>query len=454
MIYFREARLILTLIICIGLVVGCSSASPKAEELSGHVKIMFSSQDFFDRSYGNLFNSKFPGIHVEVTSTNGSRSSDGIDPNKVLDDYIDREQPDVLVLNQSQFQHLASNGRLEELEIMVAEKDFMQEDILPSVLRRLRGFGEGKLFGLSPTFSGTAIYYNQDLFEQYGVQLPQDKLTWPEMLDISKRFPVNEPNEDSVFGFTWGTNDPYSLALPIGINQGLDFADPNRQKLVLDSPSWTEIFNYTTEAFKLGTIYTTELASKVGLDTSDQLRSDSFIMGKTAMTLGGPELGHLIDRAKKEVNQYESFKWGILSEPIDPSNPSYGTISLNQIYCVRADSPNKDAALELIKFINSDSVAKMDSRIKKGNLQSRTKYNSNKEGISYDPFYTLEIREQSRYITMPIGFNEPFNKLASKELKKVVDGKTSLEDAVNHIQSEGQIILDTVNLKAKVDKDS
>ncbi|MDG0873339.1 extracellular solute-binding protein [Paenibacillus thiaminolyticus] len=46
------------------------------------------------------------------------------------------------------------------------------------------------MYGLSPTFVSSAVYYNKDLFEQYGVTPPQDKMTWEQLLDLAARFPV------------------------------------------------------------------------------------------------------------------------------------------------------------------------------------------------------------------------------------------------------------------------
>ncbi|WP_181438857.1 ABC transporter substrate-binding protein [Paenibacillus sambharensis] len=414
---------------------------------------MFWDEEQFFREYGNLFNTLYPDIEIEVADTDSLSRGAGIDPNTALDEYIEREQPDVLVLDKVQYKHLALDNRLLDLEHILQVEEFHAEDLLPSALRLLRNMGGGTLKGLSPIFSGSAIYYNKDLFDKHQISPPSGKLTWRELLELALRFPADGQGADRTFGFEWGSSDPFDLGLVIGIRQGLDFADHSREKLVMNSPRWREILSITTEAFKSGAIHTPEHLEKQELADSNLARNP-FVTGKIAMALAGPELGYSLGQAKQLISGYTSFNWGMIAEPIDPQNPDYGSITLRGIYAVREDSQNRDAAVKLVEFINSDQMAKASSRTDSWNLQTRTKYNKNSDGVSYEPFYALDIQEQPFYISMPPTFSGPFMKLASSELRKVVNGEQDIEEAIREIQLKGQEELDKAHLVERMAEDS
>jgi len=66
---------------------------------------------------------------------------------------------------------------------------------------RERGVG-GKLYGLAPTFNSKALFYNVDLFGEYGIDPPTDSMSWEEVLNLARRFPKDGDPETKAYGLT------------------------------------------------------------------------------------------------------------------------------------------------------------------------------------------------------------------------------------------------------------
>ena len=454
------------------LIAGCNSGggdkpSKTLKELGkdekASIKVVYWDKSYFFQQYGNLFSAKFPNIDIEVVTMRGFYDS-GKDPDEEFQKLVDEEKPDVLLFNSpDQFEKWANDGKLYQLDDVIRQDKFDIENILPNVVEQIKAKGNGNIYGLTPSFYGQALFYNKDLFEKHGVPLPKNKMTWNEVLDLAKRFPKDGQGDNRIYGFAQNASFAfgdkkqvaYQMMNSIGATSGLSFVDPDKGAVTMQSDGWKEALLMTVEALKSGAVFA---GNDEKFDPNKPVmmdeRKDLFATGKVAMTVEGSYMISSLQRAKETMKDVTPVNWDIVTVPVDPKNPEVSnSVFLSGLFAVNANSSNPRAAWELVKYINSDEMAKLLTKSEDGAMLSRTAYVKEREGRSMEPFYMLKMNESSLYKNfnkVPGGFHQPFNELAGNEIQSVIEGKKSVDDALKTMQEKGQ----EAYIKAKQEQDA
>ncbi|MFD1179378.1 ABC transporter substrate-binding protein [Paenibacillus puldeungensis] len=441
---------------CTLLFAGCSSTPSKKAEQPSSLKVMFHDENYFFQQYGDLFTMKNPNIEIQVISTNSMYNGEVKDYKKAFDEFVEKEQPDVIMLNQENYTEYASNGKLTELDTLIQRDKYNTENIYPALLEQLKEQGGGKLYGLAPTFYGSAIFYNVDLFKKYGVEIPHDGMTWQELLDTARRFPTDGDEKTRIYGF----GEQYSmqindLAQSIASTEGLKAINPDTLKVTINTDSWKKAYQMAIDAIDSKAVYNPKDNFNGG-PMEEYYKSQPFIMGRMAMTMGSSyDLQNYKD-AKTAIKDYKPFELGIVAGPVDPAAPDITrNTGVGELFAIRANSPNTDAAWEFIKFINGDEFAKVKSRSMSNGLLSRMGYSTEYDGHSLEAFYKLkpDMKGSEWYGSekIPNEFYDQYRPLLEKEIGLVVDKKKSLDEALKTIQEQGQAALDKA-IKEKASK--
>ena len=110
------------------------------------------------------------------------------------------------------------------------------------------------LYGLAPRFYSSALFYNIDLFEEYGIEPPAQSMNWTDLLQLAQRFP-NGDESDPVYGFNMHEYSNYSQLLQtIAATEGLSFIDSETMKMTFNTESYRRIFQSVVEVYESGTI--------------------------------------------------------------------------------------------------------------------------------------------------------------------------------------------------------
>lgn len=438
------------LTLCSGLLLaGCTSGPAKKVEQQSSIKVMYHDESYFFQQYGDLFTMKHPNINIEVVSTQGLyRSGNGeTDYEKAFKELVEKEQPDVLMLNTGNFETFASEGKLQEIDTLIGRDKYDTETIYPGLLDLLKEKGEGKLYGLSPSFYGTVIYYNADLFEKYGVEIPHDGMTWQEIMDTARRFPTEGDEKTRVYGYgnQYGGMTLDNLASQISRTQGLQLINADTMKLTLNTDSWKQVYKLALDGIESNAIYNPK-SGFTGGTMEEYYQSQPFLMGRMAMTVESSYLLQNMKEAKNSIKDYKPFKIGMAAGPVDPALPDKTRdLYFNEVFSIRANSPNVDAAWEFIKFINGEEYAKVKSRTMNNGLLSRMGFSKEFDGQSLDVFYKLKpvADDSNRNMDkIPSDFYAQYQPIVDRELGLVKDKSKSLDEALKTIQDEAQVALD------------
>lgn len=408
---------------------------------------MYHSENFFYQDYGDMFQTKYP-TEIEVIETQNLNLESGKDALKLA---IEETKPDILLLSSEQYEQFGIDGLLVDLEPLIKKDQYDIDDINPSVIEFLKGKGNGKLYGLSPRFYANALYYNKDLFQKHGVEPPHDNMTWEEILNLAQQFPVDPSSNDKIYGFGTPLADTtVGIANRIAYTQGLITVNTKTMKVNLTTDSWKAIWDLALRSSSSGAVYLPEQSFSAS-SLEDYYRSIPFLMGKMAMVVDDSSMLQNLKDAKKSVKDFKDFQLGVVTGPVDPMNrDSSRDTELSEIFAIRSDTPNLEAAWDFIKFINGGDYAKIKFRVLDGTLPSRMDSIQSYGENEIKPFYTLRpiaVNHDSEN-RIPARFDAQLKELEQLEIKKVEKKEISLEEALNRIESEGQFILDQELKKA------
>lgn len=484
----RRVRITGALAGCLAIVLALSACSSGGKDKGafakldrddkGSLKVAFFNEQAFYMQYGNAYQAMFPNVEVEVVSTESVFRAD--DQVAAMEELLDREQPDVAYLNETQYTALSKHGKLYDLDPVIKQEEFDIDSFQPAVIELLRAKGEGKLNGLTPTFSSQALYYNKDAFDQHGIPYPTDGMSWDEVLKLAARFPAVKEGDDSYYGLTQpsSTDDPFYLIRTIGEAKGLTYADGDAGTVSIGSPEWKAIFQSVVDGYKSGSVTMPgrgedeshgglRVMRRIGGGDVVSFGPDSirFQSGQAAMAVDssmlmdrmedmGKQTGGSVrmtvpdskddkggDAKKPVLKLFKSFEWDVVTIPTDPALPEVnGSLSLGNVLSISATSKNLSAAWELLKYANGEQLAKSSTQMGFG-LPARTAHKKEVEGKNVDAFYTYGVNTQKMLQSLPSGFETEFAKLASDHIKKVVDGSETLDAALATLQTQGQDML-------------
>lgn len=417
------------------------------------IKVMYYDERSFFSQYGMLFSAMYPNITVEVVSTQSIRYEEGVDMEAERAKFIEEEQPDVMMLSQQEYKEMAAEGKLYDLEPVIAQDKFDTESYLPGLIDLLKDSGGGKLYGLAPSFYSQAVFYNKDLFDQYGVPYPTDRMSWSDLLALAQRFPTDGSAEDRVYGLKAGySSDLYELGSQMGQTLGLKMFNPEKEQVTVHTDAWRDVYEQSLAALQSNALYDESMNQEGGMSYStyeDYLLGNPFISGRLAMTI---ESLYIMDEIKSAADYFRTEpdkviqNWAMVTMPVNPQNPDYGTsVSLSEIFAINGQSPNVRAAWEFVKYVSGDEYARVSSlQGLSGQLSTRTTALKDEEGRNLAALYALKPSLSDFYEDfekLPGEFYSRFYPLAAEELKLAQEGTKSVDEALASLQEKAQTAL-------------
>ncbi|MFL1674738.1 ABC transporter substrate-binding protein [Paenibacillus dendritiformis] len=453
------------LVITAAMLSGCFGEKQVLEELgadgAGTLKVVYADEESFYSRYGNAFQVKYPGIEIEVVSWGEMhrelRDKDDADMKAERLEFLRKHKPDVVIVSLDEMGEMAQEGKLYNLDAVIAQEKFDLEGYMPGLIDMIRGKGSGSLYGLAPEFGTSAIYYNADLFREHHIDPPRHQMTWEELLELSSRFKGLGSRENQIAGYYERNGKPDQLLLRMADAYALRLFDAKGEKLMFETDGWKRAMKLAADSIRNQSAY---MQPPIEDEQGNLLwGSDSlFFQGKAAMIM--EETWFMSDLKHRPAwdKEAKSFDWGIVTAPVDPASPdSSPYVRLHQVFAIAADSPNKRAAWEFVKFVNGPDTAKANSRKTRETLPTRIHLVEEIDGKSLEAFYLLRPRAQSKSIWDDFNLGLPrareffweFRMMLSREMEAVIGEKKTVDEAAAAVQAEGQAVLRKVREEEK-----
>ncbi|CAG7643898.1 hypothetical protein PAESOLCIP111_04574 [Paenibacillus solanacearum] len=398
----------------------------------------------FGSRYGAAFMERYPNVALQ-TDAPGGLAPWSSKARVELDDWLVREKPDVLILTPEQYERLAKNGKLYALDDAIRQDGFDLNNMHAGVVDQLRSSGGGKLYGLAPQYEQLAIYYNKDMFDRYNVSYPKNGMSWEELLQLAGAFPAHGKSKQQAYGLSVPQGvSPFELVQLAGKARGLRLTDAEGTRATIDTPQWRQLWSQALEAYRNGVVYP-QLQATSSTAAAETYRSDAFLTGQAAMALQSYGFAYEIAEARR-LAVLPAFTWQTAAEPTDPSMPGRSaSFTAGAVYAVHAESAQKRAAWELVKFVNSEETARAALSASPGAFTSSRLPSLAASGLpgtaakGLEAFYTLlPVKSTPPAAAPPSSFYRDVERLALQLSEAVLSGRKTLDAALQELQAQGQ----------------
>ncbi|MDF2716039.1 MAG: extracellular solute-binding protein [Paenibacillus sp.] len=322
---------------------------------TGSLRIMHPNKDSFMKNFGYTFQLKYPGIQLDVVSSeelvrNGYKLED-------LLRFVTGNRPDIIVVDPVMYQNKDVRRMLLPLEPFLQEDNIGLKNFVPSIIDFLNDSGKVPLYGLTPSFSSQALFWNRELFDRYGIPYPAQLMSWEDVLNTAKRF----PSAKRVYGlYEWhpAEFDPFTLFVKIAGTYRMDLNSPHAAERLESDPTYRSIWDQVISAYREGYVYNPlqKTDSEEG-PIGDEYKTNLFLQGKAAMHVNSNYFLKYLREAPQ--NNLSEIQWEIAAMPVNPRQPDTTHLyNIRDIYGIRSDSTNAKAAWTLLRHIHSDETAR------------------------------------------------------------------------------------------------
>ncbi|MBA9086743.1 multiple sugar transport system substrate-binding protein [Fontibacillus solani] len=454
-------QVVTMLVVSCLLVVGCKSESkgpigPNENQETTTLKVIYHDSELFYKQYGDWFTTLNNHIQFEVISDADIYMDMG-DKTKeeVYAEFILEEQPDILILGPHQFKNQINDGILTELDSLSTRDNYNLDGFVPGLVDQFRELGGGGLYGLTPSLSSKAIFYNKDLFKKNDIELPSDGMSWYDIIDLARRFPTEGDKQTRVYGYSGGElyeapMDLVTLIDKMSQAEGLSIVNTDKMQVTIDTDAWKKVIQTAIKADQSGAIFNSMDELFTSGTNEEFYDSQQFLMGRSAMHIGSVTSLVLMDYYKNDLNDDVPFEIGIAAGPVDPLDPTSTYVTPGDIFAINIASVHQDAAWEFIKYVCGEDYARASSEsnellLGQQLILSRLGFMKDYEGISLEPFYQLRsklLRRSDDWYKLPDQFFNDFATILSRELELVEKGQKNIDKAIATVRSEAQAVLD------------
>lgn len=282
----------------------------------------------YDRKLIAAFEQTHPHIQVDVVAFNSYYY------NKTLESMLEAgQQVDVIFVNQ-----LESLSILQERDMIYPIDEFLEQDTLPQdaylALDALRDPDNGALLGLPYRMDRFLLYFNQSMFDDAGVDYPQNNMTWLQFEELAKALQQHVSP----------SSKQYSVFQLIA---------PSRQMAFLTD----EVFSVESSSFEqlrpgleLMLRMQEQGVMKPLTEMADQEGSQRmFEQGDYGMFVHGSWfLNYLINDTK---TGNVSFEWGVCAPPNWKTEKSRIDEIWQTPVCISRNTREREAAWEFVRFV-------------------------------------------------------------------------------------------------------
>ncbi len=259
---------------------------------------------------------------------------------KVLTETAGGNGPDVVWLTERYYPMFADAGYLADISVLMSDPEYKFDDYSTSLAGNY--IKDGKLTAIPFTANPLAFFYNATLFKNAGLETPLELYNKGEW-NIDKMMECAVALTDKSTG-TYGlslvqTVDPtnWPPLLDFIWAMGADMFDTDTTKCIINNEAGIAA---------LQKYYDLMFTDKACVVPGEMI---SFESGQLAMYPGNPSEG----------NNYQNvdFEWDYITVPTDANGNLTNVVGV-ALYGVMNTSKNVDAAIDVVKFITSESMQK------------------------------------------------------------------------------------------------
>jgi len=384
---------------------GCARATPTPEPVTITFAFPFWSAEYYQRLLPK-FNEVYPYITVNLQPKRGDLLG-GIGPGNA----------DVFITSQFAQNWLKEQGTILDLTPLTEQDDkFDMRDFYPGTLDLYSS--TGRIWGIPAGIDLMVIYYNQDLFDRYGVEYPRSGWNRDDFLATAVK--LRDP-EANIFGYVsnYGVLDALLFIYQHGGRIFDDLKIPTRT--TFDDPLTIE-----------GLEWYANLTFDVNVSPTAEQRRQAFLSDNV---LAGIQMGRVGMWSglfsERDASWMKDLRVGIVPVPADKQA---ATLVLVEGYFVSAKTQHPDACWKWLSFL-SRQMPERTIPVRKSLLQS-DEYENRVGSVLAD---VARVSMQNALLLSPdlARFEDALN-VFNQAYDAVMSGKSTPQEALTWAQQQSK----------------
>lgn len=357
----RKIGLVLVVLVGFLPVIYVARYQPPAVEdpPEGAIELVYSSpanpeiQAAFEQVF-RIFHRENPDITVKMLPS----VSAGFEQ-RIQTQMLAGKAPDIFFFQNEIYPDWAQEGLFYDLtEFAVNDPEFDSDAFFPQCMEE--AWLDGRLYGLPLNCGASVIFYNKDLFAEYGVEYNDETWDWIAFLDAAKTLTRDTDGDGRVdiFGVQMVDNSEWSY--PFVWMSGGRVLSEDKSRCVIHSPEAIAGLQWLTDIWNVHQIQLTSFVGAGGEAVTSL--GDPFVEGKVAMKFSGPYYCDSLQLATR-------YNWGIAKFPRHPETGLRVTRFYQDFNVVWSKTEHPEAAWKLLRFLTGPVGQRMMAH--QGNLPSR-----------------------------------------------------------------------------------
>lgn len=330
------------------------------------------------------------------------------------------EMPDVFWMHSNESQRYMSNEILMDLTEKASGSELVDMSKYPEEIKELYTY-DGKVYGIPKDIDTVALWYNKTMFDEAGVDYPDETWTWDTVVENAKKL---TKEDGSQYGIAIRNDNNQEAYYNIVYDMGGEIISEDKKTSGYDDPNTIKAMQYIEKLIQDGSMPSMETMSENNPDIL--LKS-----GKSAMSFHG---SWMVSTFKQEDYIKENCDCAVL--PMDADSGRRVSIYNGLGWAAAANGDNTENAWKLIEYLGSEKAQKKQAEL--GVTMSAWDGTSD-TWVGCAPEFNLQAYLDMRddMVVRPYSRNTvTWENRASEIFKEVYSGNMSMEEACKQAAEE------------------
>ena len=330
------------------------------------------------------------------------------------------EMPDVFWMHSNESQRYMTNEILLDLTDKASDSELVDMSKYPEEIKELYTY-DGKVYGIPKDIDTIALWYNKTMFDEAGVDYPDETWTWDTVVENAKKL---TKEDGSQYGIAIRNDNNQEAYYNIVYDMGGEIISDDKKTSGYDDPNTIKAMQYIEKLIQDGSMPSMETMSENNPDIL--LKS-----GKSAMSFHG---SWMVSTFKQEDYIKENCDCAVM--PMDADSGRRVSIYNGLGWAAAANGDNTENAWKLIEYLGSEKAQQKQAEL--GITMSAWDGTSD-TWAGCAPEFNLQAYLDMRddMVVRPYSRNTvTWENRASEIFKDVYSGNMSMEDACKQIAEE------------------
>lgn len=278
-------------------------------------------QTYFVKPVGQ----KYPRLKLELT-----RNAKG----NTLEDLIAAgTPPDLIYTPKAYMEDFIRLKIIQDLDSYIREQQMDLGRFEPVTIESLKSYAPAyNVIALPFSYNSSALFYNKDIFDKFGVAYPVDRMTWDDVIELGKR--VSRQDGETFYKAMYP-----SLLTQFASQMAVAYTDPKTTLPVLESEDWKKAATYFKRIYELPENRATKL------NNFFVERDAAMYAGVTTYTFG---------QVKELMGKGMALNWDLVSYPNFAETKGQSMALDSLVLIMTSTSKHKDDVFRVMDVVTSN----------------------------------------------------------------------------------------------------